>query len=369
MLTDELERQGIDLPVMGGEAQRRLQSVLPPESSTANPIDCLPTRTASQVGEVFRIIEEEERGKIDLIAIQVANPGMSDNREMYREVARAMEKLSIPVIPVLTSVSTCADLIGEFTGNGRFCFHDEVNLGVAIGKVLRRPRVYDARGELSGYDFEGIARILEGRSGALDSAGVGMILAKAGFLIPRQRVVASPDELSEACGAIGFPVAMKVEGPLHKSDLGGVRVGVADVRAARATFGELMALEGARGVLVQEMVAGTEVIFGSSRSGDMGHVVMFGLGGIYTAALKDVQFALAPLAPEECREMVTGIKAFPIIEGVRGQSGMSQDLLMDYAAKVGRLVTDFPSIREIDLNPVKGYGRELYVVDARIILE
>jgi acyl-CoA synthetase (NDP forming) len=369
MLADELEKQGLLLPLMGDVTQKRLRQVLPPESSSANPIDCLPTRTALQVAEVFNIIEEEEEGNIDVIAIQVANPGMSDNREMYRVVSGAMGHSAIPVIPALTSVTTCADLIESFTGEGNPCFHDEVNLGKAVGKVLRRPRIHEMSKTLAQYDCEGIGRILEGRSGVLDSATAGEVLVRAGFLLPGQAMIDSPDRLAETCERISYPLVMKVWGPLHKSDRGGVRLGIGSVNAAQSAWDELMAIRGATGVLVQEMIEGSEVILGSSRSHDLGHLVMFGLGGIYAEALNDVQFALAPLSEEECREMVTGIKAFPVIEGFRGQEGMSVDLLIDYTQRIGRLVTDFPVISEIDLNPLKGFGKGLYAVDARIILD
>jgi acyl-CoA synthetase (NDP forming) len=95
---------------------------------------------------------------------------------------------------------------------------------------------------------------------------------------------------------------------------------------------------------------------------------MFGLGGIYTEVLKDVRFCLSPLAKEECFEMIHGIRGYPILAGVRGGMGMSIDVLADGIERLGRLVADFPVISEIDINPLKGCGRELFVVDARIIV-
>ncbi|NLT23971.1 MAG: CoA-binding protein, partial [Syntrophorhabdus sp.] len=179
---------------------------------------------------------------------------------------------------------------------------------------------------------------------------------------------ASFEEMKDACERIGYPLAMKVLGPLHKSDIGGVRLMIADAGAAGRAWHDLTAIEGAEGVVIQRMVEGTEVIIGASRSGDLGHLVMFGLGGIYTEVLKDVAFALAPLSGEECRTMVTSIRSYPILEGVRGQKGVSLERLVDCLRRLGRLVSDFPRIEEIDLNPVKGSGDELYVVDARMIL-
>jgi acyl-CoA synthetase (NDP forming) len=141
MLTDELERQGLALPILGDRAKERLSLILPPESSVANPTDCLPSRNAFQIGEIFKIIEEEEKNTIDVIAIQTANPGMSDNGEIYEKIAHAMDECAIPIIPVLSSTTTCGEQIRQFTALGKCYFHDEVPLGSALGKVFRRPSV------------------------------------------------------------------------------------------------------------------------------------------------------------------------------------------------------------------------------------
>ena len=132
-----------------------------------------------------------------------------------------------------------------------------------------------------------------------------------------------------------------------------------------------MRIEGATGCVVQQMVTGPEVIVGANREDGFGHLVAFGLGGIYTEALKDVQFRLAPLSrQDEALDMVRSVRAFPLIKGVRGQPGMNLDALVDtLLSDVSLLLTDFPEIREMDLNPIKGYGADLYAVDARIILD
>jgi acetyltransferase len=131
----------------------------------------------------------------------------------------------------------------------------------------------------------------------------------------------------------------------------------------------MLRIPGAEGVLLQPMVSGVEVILGASREGDFGHLVMFGLGGVYAEALKDVNFALAPLSHAEALRMIQGIRSYPILQGVRGEAGMEIDTLADHVRRLGRLVSDFPQIREIDLNPIKGTAKALYAVDARMILD
>lgn len=369
MLTDELERQGFVLPVLSEKTREKLKGILPAESSVMNPIDCLPSRTGPQMQQMFQVMGEEEAERIDVIAIQVANPGMHSNREIYHEVAQAIKTCPIPVIPTFSSVFTCTKQIREFTEQGNYYFVDEVNCGFGLGKVLKRPLVFDAAEDITGYERGGIAHILEGKRGVLATDIVSQVLEKAGFTFPPQNTVQVLDEVETACDAIGYPLAMKVVGSLHKSDVGGVRLGIRNAGDARKAFRDLMAIQGALSVTVQKMIEGTEIILGSSHAGDIGQLVMFGLGGIYTEVLKDVSFALAPLAEEECRRMIRSIRAYKILEGVRGQKGVSTDVLSTNLARLARLVSDFPAIREIDINPLKGTGEELYVVDARIILE
>jgi acetyltransferase len=161
---------------------------------------------------------------------------------------------------------------------------------------------------------------------------------------------------------------MKVIGPLHKTDVGGVRLNIGDDDQAKDAWKALLAIPAADGVLLQPMIGGLEVILGATREGDFGHLVMFGLGGIYAEALQDVNFALAPLSRGECSRMIRTIQSYPVLKGMRGEPGMAEDALVHNLERLGRLVSDFPRIKEIDLNPLKGTGHELYAVDARIVV-
>jgi acetyltransferase len=164
-------------------------------------------------------------------------------------------------------------------------------------------------------------------------------------------------------------MVMKVIGPLHKTDVGGVRLGIGNEEDARKAWDDLLAIKDAQGVLIQPMISGIEVILGATREPGFGQLIMFGLGGIYTEVLKDVQFGLAPLSNVESRRMIEGIRSYALLEGVRGERGMEIDILVDYVQRLSRMAYDFPQIIEIDLNPIKGTGADLYAVDARIIMD
>ena len=162
---------------------------------------------------------------------------------------------------------------------------------------------------------------------------------------------------------------MKVIGPLHKSDLGGVLTGIADLTAAEAALDGLMALDQAVGVLVQQTIRGPEAILGLTREKPFGHLVACGLGGIHAEALGDIQFKLAPLSKMEADEMIEGIKGRAVLTGMRGEKGMNLEVLADLLVRVSLLARDVPAINELDINPLKGEGGELLAVDGRIIME
>jgi acetyltransferase len=368
MLADELNRGHMELPVLSEATRAELANILPPESSMVNPIDALPSRTAAQIEAIIRVLGETERDNLDAIAFLSGDSRLSDNAAIYQAISDAGRKSPIPILPVLSSLTSCREKIETFIRQGNVFFPDEVAMGQAIGKVASWVAPADTVAGPAGYDRAAIREILSGRKGALDPAVVKQVLDAAGFRLPEQREVFKQEQLIGECRRIGFPLAMKVIGPLHKTDVGGVRLNIGGEETAGNTWAELMAIDGAEGVLLQPMISGLEVILGASQEGDFGQLVMFGLGGIHAEVLKDVRFALAPLAPAEARQMIDGIRSRPLLDGVRGASGMNVEILVDFLVRLGRLVADFPEIGEIDLNPVKGSADRLYVVDSRIIM-
>jgi acetyltransferase len=280
-----------------------------------------------------------------------------------------MDESPIPVVPVWVSLSASAEKIDRFRKTEKVFFPEEVRAAESLGKISRRPILSEPAATLPGYDKATMETILDGKKGVLDPDTAEKLLLAAGFTLPAQAEVFDKDTLSEACDKIGYPLVMKVIGPLHKSDVGGVKFGIKSLQEAETTFDELMAIQDARGALLQPMVSGTEMILGASREGDYGHLIMFGLGGIYTEVFKDVRFALAPLSPEESMGLIRGVRSLPILEGIRGQKGVDLERVSDNLQRLGMLVKDFPQIREIDLNPLKGIGKDLYAIDARIILD
>jgi acyl-CoA synthetase (NDP forming) len=204
------------------------------------------------------------------------------------------------------------------------------------------------------------------------------VLHEAGIPVARAVLGRDAKEASNAAEKVGFPVVLKVVSPnvAHKSDVGGVSLGLESKEDVEEAFDEIMtAVKAAQpdarieGVAIQRMApAGTEVIVGMSKDPQFGPVMMFGLGGILVEVLKDVAFRIVPLETKDARAMVHEIKGFPVLEGVRGQPPADLEALEELILKVSEFVEAHPEIEELDLNPVFAYPDGVLAVDARIVV-
>ena len=178
---------------------------------------------------------------------------------------------------------------------------------------------------------------------------------------------------------IGYPVVLKIVSPdiIHKSDVGGVVVGLKTARGVRNAYKQILgnvkkhkADAKIVGVLVQEMApSSTEVIVGAIKDPQFGPALMFGLGGIFVEVLKDVTFRVAPITVDEAREMITEVKAYPLLKGYRNQPPADIEAIVQILLNTSRLVMEHQEIKELDLNPIMVYKKGAKTVDARIILE
>src|SRR5215475_4479867 len=211
------------------------------------------------------------------------------------------------------------------------------------------------------------------------TAPEGKIVCDAyGIPVPKEGVAKSAAEAAKIASDMGFPVVMKIVSPdiLHKTEAGGVVVGVKTAADAEKAYDTILA--NARkykadakidGVQVQKMLAGgTEVIVGSITDGSFGKLVAFGLGGVLVEVLKDITFRLAPASRQEALSMLDGIKAHELLKGARGAEEVNRDALSEVIVKVSELVSDFPEIVELDLNPVFASKNDAVAADVRIVV-
>lgn len=218
---------------------------------------------------------------------------------------------------------------------------------------------------------EGRARLTEIESKEL--------LAQAGFPVAGSRLARTKQEAISIAKELGFPVVLKIASPdiIHKSDAGGVKLGLKNATEVGRAYREIMDSVKQRepqatiyGVSVQKMIRpGIEVIMGMSKDALFGPVLMFGLGGVFVEVLKDVSFRIVPLSRRDARQMIEEIKGYPVLQGYRGQEPANMEALEDMLLKLSHFVEQSPQIKELDLNPIFAHRDGAVAVDARIILE
>ncbi len=205
------------------------------------------------------------------------------------------------------------------------------------------------------------------------------LLAQAGFPVAESRLARTKQEAISIAKELGFPVVLKIASPdiIHKSDAGGVKLGLKNATEVGRAYREIMASVKQRepqaaiyGVSVQKMIRpGIEVIMGMSKDAQFGPVLMFGLGGVFVEVLKDVSFRLVPISRRDARQMIEEIKGYPVLQGYRGQEPANMEALEDMLLKLSHFVEQSPQIKELDLNPIFAHRDGAVAVDARIILE
>jgi len=211
------------------------------------------------------------------------------------------------------------------------------------------------------------------KDGYIEMADYNELLDAAGISRKKSVEVSKKEDALAFAKEVGcskdVPLVMKVVGPLHKSDVGGVTLGVKDLETVGKEFDRLMAIKDTYAVEMYPMLDGTEVYIGAMRDPKFGHQVFFGLGGIFIEVLKDVESVLVPTSKEEVLEKLKNLKGYKILEGVRGQAGVNLDLYAEQVVRVSALVQAAPEIAEMDLNPLLGNPRYVTAVDARIRIE
>ena len=369
MLTDSLSNNGLEIPNIKGPAADELLEQLYPGSSVSNPIDFLATGNAEQLGVIIDYVDQKFEN-IDAIVVIFGTPGLSKIFDVYDVLDIKMKTCKKPIYPVLPSIQTADAEIQEFLSKGRINFSDEVVLGEALARVYNTPKAAPEEIKLPTIDKEKIRKVINNASnGYLSPTEIQDLLDAAGVGRSNERVVTIKEEAIEFAKEVGFPLVMKVVGPVHKSDVGGVVLNVMDTDTVEKEFDRLMKIKDTTAVLVYPMLFGTEVFIGAKREEGFGHLVLSGLGGIFVEVLKDVNTALSPIQKEEALSMIRNLKGYDIIQGARKQEPVNEEIFAETIMRVAALVSIAPEIFELDLNPLLGTKDSLTAVDARIRVE
>ena len=374
MLTDVLSNGGMEVPSLKEHpASPALLEKLFAGSSVGNPIDFLATGTAEQLGYIIDAVENDYED-IDFSVVIFGSPGLFSNKEVYDLLDQKMKTCKKPIFPVLPSIINVKEEIEDFIAKGRINFPEECVLGNAICKVYHTPKPQPEHVELPAIDVARIRKTIDRcKDGYMEISDYNELLDAAGISRKKSVEVSKKEDALAFAKEVGcskdVPLVMKVVGPLHKSDVGGVTLGVKDLDTVAKEFDRLIVIPETYAVEMYPMLDGIDVYIGAIRDPKFGHQIFFGLGGIFIEVLKDVQSALAPITAAEAKEMLTKLKGYKILQGVRGQEGVNLDLYADQVARVSALVQAAPEIAEMDLNPLLGNPRYVTAVDARIRLE
>ncbi|MDY0286852.1 MAG: acetate--CoA ligase family protein, partial [Bacteroidales bacterium] len=253
---------------------------------------------------------------------------------------------------------------------GNTFFPDEVVFGNSLAKVINTPAPTEENPEYYGVNEAAIRKCInEANNGYLSPKEIQQLLDAAGIDRAGEAVVTSIEEALAAAQKSGYPVAMKVVGPVHKSDVGGVVLNVSDEARIIKEFNRMIQIPETTAILLQPMLSGSELFAGAKREPKFGAMVLCGLGGIFIEVFKDITAGLAPLSKEEVRNMIKNLKGYKIIQGTRGQEPVNEEKFIEMVMRVSALVTAAPEIVEMDLNPLLGSKNRVVAVDARIRIE
>ena len=387
LATDALERAGLSLARFEYETIHALEKYLPDAASAANPVDVLGDARADR----YRFAMDEVAGdpNVDGILVLLTPQAMTEIDATAQAICDLSGKIDKPVLACFMGEARIQSGIEVLTRQGvpNYPFPERAAQAFRAMADYRQIRT-QAPPEYASYDVDRSAvRHVIDQVRTENRMSIGDFEARAilqayGLQIPQSEIADTPEKAIAIASRIGFPVVLKIASPdiLHKTDVGGVKVGLRNASEVRDAF-ELMIYRAQRyvpdariwGCLVQEMAppGGLEVLVGMNRDPQFGPLVTFGLGGIYVETLKDVTFRVAPFSRQEAEQMLGEIRAHALLDGVRGQPPADKAAILDTLLRINQLVQDFPEIAELDINPLMVYqqGQGAVAIDMRLILK
>ncbi len=387
MAADAIERQGLTFAKLTDETINKLAAGLPSAANLYNPVDILGDALADRYEFSLDVVLDDP--DVNTVLVLLTPQAVTEPAAVAEAIIRiAQRKSDKPVIACFLGAAKVADAV-RILIEGKIPNYDSPESAVATIKVMAeyvrwrsRPKRVVKMFPVNRRKVENIVeRHLRQGIREISESDSKEILEAYGFVTPKGAIATTSEQAANIADQIGYPVVLKIWSPdiLHKSDIGGVRVGLDNRRAVMDAFDLMMYRipkqrpeANILGVLVQEMCRkGKEVILGMHRDPHFGPLMMFGMGGTMVEVLKDVSFYLAPLTAEEAKQMLVDTKTYRILKGIRGEEGVDIEAIAEGLQRLSQLVTEFPEIKEIDINPyiVGPAGTVPVAVDARISVE
>jgi 4-hydroxybutyrate---CoA ligase (ADP-forming) len=383
--TDACSRTGIKMANIE-DIRPQINAVIPPWGTSRNPVDIVGDADFNRFDHVLNLVLAHPNvGSVIAMCTPSATLDYNKLAEVIVNNSKKYDKTILASLMGLDEGIKNKEILAE----GGVPYYTYAEKAIRALKAMLRFTQWSQTMEGKTQEFKVnkkkvekvFAKVkLEGRKNLLEEEGQEVLRAY-GFPVPKSILATKEREAIQAAKKIGYPVVMKIASPqiIHKSDAGGVKVGLKNPQEIKKAFKEIIRNAKKynkkaiiKGVLVQEMVkGGKETIVGSKQEPGFGPVVMFGMGGIYVEVLKDVTFRVAPVTDSEASEMISSIKTNKLLQGVRGEKPSDINKLSDCIQRISQLVTDFQEIKELDMNPVLVFekGKGCKVVDVRIGLE
>ena len=387
MATDSLEMRDLELAKFEQKTIKQLEKNLPETAATHNPVDIIGDALANRYEEALKAVLKDKN--VDSVVILLTPQIMTEVAETAKIIVKFSKKY--PQKTILTCFMggknvTEAKKILSSNNVPNFGFPDRTiktlekmsNYTKWTKEKIYKPN--NCQLKQNQTELDKLHRKLKRSRGQIPMKLALDLLKTYDIHTPSSGIAHSPSEAIELAEKIGYPVVLKIcsKDIIHKTDAGGVQVDLKDAQTVKEGYKKI--LEKVKkynpkaeigGIFVQEMTTlGREVIIGMKRDPQFGPLLMFGLGGIYVEILKDVTFRIAPISFENAQKMVSEIKAIKLLQGFRGEKSIDFDKLANVICHVSQMVTDFPEIQELDLNPliVKEQGKNAIAIDARILV-
>lgn len=378
--TDILVGAGLEIPPLSKKTEEFLKGKLYPEASVNNPLDVLATANAEHFRACIDAMMDDDQ--FDSVFINFVTPFFVDTDSIAKEIVEVNKQKRKPIVcNLMTDKRQWTETVRILQEGGVPAFSLPGVAARAITALVRYNTIRSREiGEVKIFDDvnKGKAEDILGKVKAsgrkiLSAAEVYEILSAYGIPVAKWQVVENAEAAEKAAEEIGFPVVVKADSEtiMHKSDMGGVAINLKDGNNVRTTVEEMekkFKAEDLQFFIQKYLPGGLEIIVGAKAEEGLGHIIMFGMGGIYVEVLKDVIFNLTPVTSGEAQEMLSSIRLSPLLQGVRGEKGVDKSSIIAIIQRLSQLVTDLPIIEEMDLNPIIAYEDRVFVVDARITI-
>ncbi len=379
LATDAAEREKLTLPDLDAKTKEILKKALPEAASRGNPVDILGDAKADRYKAALHACAQDPN--VDGVVVLLTPQVMTPCEDIAKKIIESTKSHSlIPIIPCFMGGPAVEGARKIFAAQSLPCFSSPEAAMRGIAALLEKiphssPRRDDSRDDDRSSAASGV---LKGQTGLLPEELTEDLFQLYGLPTPDQAVAKNADEAAALAAQIGYPVIAKVSSPdiLHKTDIGGVRTNLHNEKEVRKAYAEILQncsiaapTAGIRGVLIQQFLPiGNEFIIGGIRDENFGPLVMVGLGGIYTELFRDTCFALAPVTIEQAYDMLSSLKSWKLLTGMRGKGALDIESLAKAVVQISVMLHDCPKISEIDLNPVLVGKDRIVVADAKVVL-